>query len=56
YKTTLTGVEIVDEGEKDSDGNVLQASHERCDECGGKIVWATKGEYLMICGECGEPQ
>ncbi|KAH4346954.1 hypothetical protein HBH98_100200 [Parastagonospora nodorum] len=45
-----------DEGEKDAAGRVVEASHEPCEKCGGKVVWATMGEWLMICGECQEPQ
>ena len=56
YETSLTGIRVIDQGEKDNEGQVLEAGHERCDECGGMVVWATKGEYLMICEKCGEPQ
>jgi hypothetical protein len=43
-------------GEKDSEGKVMEASKEPCEKCGGKIVWATKGEWLMICEKCKEPK
>lgn len=45
-----------DRGEKDAAGRVVEASTEPCEKCGGKVVWATRGEWLMICGECQEPQ
>ncbi|KAF1833431.1 hypothetical protein BDW02DRAFT_474377, partial [Decorospora gaudefroyi] len=56
YVQTATGVSIADEGEKDKNGNVIQASKEPCDLCGGQVVWATVGEWLMFCQQCGEPQ
>jgi hypothetical protein len=30
--------------------------NEPCEKCGRKIVWATKGEYFLICQDCQEPQ
>ncbi|KAF1946010.1 hypothetical protein EJ02DRAFT_331136, partial [Clathrospora elynae] len=52
---SITGLKIVNEGEKNKDENVMEAGHQKCNECDGKVVWATKGEYLMICEGCGEP-
>jgi hypothetical protein len=52
-----SGAEVQDdEGEKDEQGNVKIAAQEPCENCGGRIVWATKGEWLMICEKCQEPQ
>jgi hypothetical protein len=34
----------VDEEEKDDQGRVKQAATEPCEKCGGRIVFATKGE------------
>jgi ribosomal protein S27AE len=63
YSPTDVGVEqdgsgalFEDEGEKDKDGKVIEASQEPCEKCGGKVVWATRGEWLLVCGGCGEPQ
>jgi ribosomal protein S27AE len=52
----LDGPADVDGGEKEKDGKVIEASDKPCENCGGKVVWATKGEWLMVCGGCGEPQ
>jgi hypothetical protein len=46
----------LDAGETDAQGNVMQAISEACEKCGGKIVWATKGEWLLVCEGCGEAQ
>jgi ribosomal protein S27AE len=51
-----SGALFEDEGEKDKDGKVIEASQEPCEKCGGKVVWATRGEWLLVCGGCGEPQ
>ncbi|KAF2822176.1 hypothetical protein CC86DRAFT_331010, partial [Ophiobolus disseminans] len=58
YEESATGVKVIqlDEGEKDGQGHVIEAVHEPCETCGGKVVWATKGEYLLICEGCQEPQ
>ncbi|KAH7092196.1 hypothetical protein FB567DRAFT_404888, partial [Paraphoma chrysanthemicola] len=46
----------IDEGEKDTKGRVVLANTQPCEKCGGNVVWATKGEWLLVCGGCGEPQ
>ncbi|KAH7068245.1 hypothetical protein BKA63DRAFT_556752 [Paraphoma chrysanthemicola] len=46
----------IDEGETNSTGRVILADTQPCEKCGGKVVWATKGEWLLVCGGCGEPQ
>jgi hypothetical protein len=46
----------LDEGEKDGNGQVMLADCQPCEQCGGKVVWATKGEWLLICEGCQEPQ
>jgi hypothetical protein len=54
-----TGVAVLqyDEGEKDAAGKVMEpVPDEPCEECGGKTVWATKGECYLICQDCQEPQ
>jgi hypothetical protein len=56
YAEAANGVHIIDEGEKDKDGKVILASKEPCELCGGKVVWATMGEFLMVCQGCGKPQ
>lgn len=56
YVETHAGVLIIDEGEKDGNGIVLVGCPEGCNDCGGRILWATRGEHLMICESCGEPQ
>jgi hypothetical protein len=45
-----------DPGEKDADGHVKQAINEPCEACGGQVIWATRGEYYLICAKCQEPQ
>jgi hypothetical protein len=45
-----------DPGEKDADGHVKQAITEPCEACGGQVIWATRGEYYLICAKCQEPQ
>jgi hypothetical protein len=56
YAEPSNGVHIIDEGEKDKNGKVILASKEPCELCGGKVVWATMGEWLVVCQGCGEPQ
>jgi hypothetical protein len=56
YADASNGVHIIDEGEKDKNGKAILASKEPCELCGGKVVWATMGEWLMVCQGCGEPQ
>ncbi|RMZ70464.1 hypothetical protein GMOD_00000555 [Pyrenophora seminiperda CCB06] len=56
YVQTARGIQFIDEGEKDASGNVILASKEPCEDCGGKVVWATVGEWFMVCQMCGEPQ
>jgi tRNA(Arg) A34 adenosine deaminase TadA len=56
YADASNGVHIIDEGEKDKDGKVILASKEPCELCGGKVVWATMGEFFMVCQGCREPQ
>ncbi|EDU42864.1 predicted protein [Pyrenophora tritici-repentis Pt-1C-BFP] len=56
YIQSVHGIHYMDEGEKDKHGNVMLASKEPCEDCGGKVVWATKGPWLMVCQMCGEPQ
>jgi uncharacterized protein (DUF2345 family) len=52
-----SGISVfTDAGEKDTEGRVIEASKEPCENRGGRIVWATKGEWLMICEGCKEPQ
>lgn len=34
-----------DPGERNEQGHVLAPSTEPCEKCGGKVVWATKGEW-----------
>jgi hypothetical protein len=55
YSESASGVHIIDEGEKDKNGKVILASKEPCETCGGKVVWATMGQFLMVCQGCGEP-
>tara|TARA_R110002003_G_scaffold171_1_gene13826 strand:+ start:9008 stop:9793 length:786 start_codon:yes stop_codon:yes gene_type:complete len=52
------GVKLLslDEGEKDGNGQVMRADCQPCEQCGGKVVWATRGEWLLICEGCQEPQ
>jgi hypothetical protein len=52
------GVKVLshDEGEKDGNGQVMLADCQPCEQCGGKVVWATRGEWLLICEGCQEPQ
>jgi hypothetical protein len=59
FDLSPTGVPVLqyDAGEKDASGNVMDpVPNESCEKCGGKIVWATKGEYFLICQDCQEPQ
>ncbi|CAE7033809.1 hypothetical protein PTTW11_05284 [Pyrenophora teres f. teres] len=56
YTQSTHGIHFMDEGERDRHGNVMLASQEPCEDCGGKVVWATKGPWLMVCQRCGEPQ
>jgi hypothetical protein len=56
YNESASGIHIIDEGEKDKNGKVILASKEPCEACGGEVVWATMGEFLMVCQGCGEPQ
>ncbi|KAF2028636.1 hypothetical protein EK21DRAFT_69382 [Setomelanomma holmii] len=52
----VTSDPFYDEGEKDANGQVIMASREPCETCGGKVVFATKGEWLLICQGCQIPQ
>jgi hypothetical protein len=59
FDLSPTGVAVLqyDEGEKDTAGKVMEpVPDEPCEGCGGKILWATKGEYYLICQDCQEPQ
>jgi hypothetical protein len=49
-------VQPFDEGEKDGNEQVMLANRQPCEKCGGKVVWATRGEWLLICEVCQEPQ
>ncbi|OAK95569.1 hypothetical protein IQ06DRAFT_360765 [Phaeosphaeriaceae sp. SRC1lsM3a] len=46
----------LDPGETDADGHVLAPRIGPCEKRSGRIVWATKGEWLLVCEGCGEPQ
>ena len=48
YNKSAFGIHIIDEGEKDKNGKVILASKEPCGTCGGKVVWATMGEFLIV--------
>jgi hypothetical protein len=56
YMQTDKGIHYKDEREKAKNGNGITATKEPCVECSGKIVWVTKGQWLMVCQLCGEPQ
>jgi hypothetical protein len=59
HELSPTGTVVLqyDEGEKDANGNFLDPiPDESCEKCGGKIVWATKGEWYLICQGCQKPQ
>ena len=55
YVQTDKGIYYRDEGEKDRNGNVMILK-DPCEDCGGEVVWATKGPWLLICRDCGEIQ
>jgi hypothetical protein len=52
---TTKGIYYKDEGERDEYGNVTILK-DQCEDCGGRVVFATRGPWLLICRDCGEVQ
>ncbi|PSN66517.1 hypothetical protein BS50DRAFT_495621 [Corynespora cassiicola Philippines] len=47
-----------DEGERDAQGNLIDPKQGTCwdEKCGGEVVWATKGPWLLVCLKCQRQQ